>query len=263
MNTSNNRHKRSSSQLPQEKDYLTNLSIDCVVFGYHNKELKVLCSRIIDVNTWALPGGHVRTDEHLEEAAHRILEERTGVQGLFLKQFQTFGNKDRSFIHTELPVHAQSLWGRDAKRIEWIFKNRFVSVCYYALTEFSKVIPKPSFFDAECTWVDVHSLPPMLLDHEQIIQEALKTLRRQLHHEPIGLNLLPEKFTLPELQALYETILGKKLDQRNFTKKLVSLNLLRKLNEKKYIGGHRSPTLYKFNKRAYNQALKQEIELAF
>jgi ADP-ribose pyrophosphatase YjhB (NUDIX family) len=264
MNTKRNqRIKELSSTLPLEKDYLSNLSIDCVVFGYHNKELKVLLSKIIDVNAWALPGGHVRNSENLEEAANRILEERTSVKGLFLKQFQTFGNKDRSFIDTELLAHAKTLWGADAKKINWIFTKRFVSVCYYALTEFSKVVPKPSFFDAECTWVDIHALPPMLLDHGQIIQEALKTLRRQLHHEPIGLNLLPEKFTLPELQALYETILGKKLDQRNFTKKLVSLDLLRKLNEKKHIGGHRSPTLYKFNKRAYKQALKQEIELAF
>jgi 8-oxo-dGTP diphosphatase len=263
---SSRRQKRNPAppaSLPLEKDYLANLSIDCVIFGYHNKELKVLCSKIIGMEVWALPGGHIRKDENLEEAAHRILEERTGVKGLFLKQFQTFGNKDRSFEKTAFSAHRLTLPAADAKKLNWIFTNRFVSICFYALTEFSKVTPVHGFFDAECSWVDVHNLPAMLLDHGQMIQDALKTLRRQIHHEPVGLNLLPEKFTLPELQSLYETILGKELDQRNFTKKLASLNLLRKLNEKKHIGGHRSPTLYKFNKRAYNQALKQEIELAF
>lgn len=258
-----NHKQKPAAPLPLEKDYLANVSIDCVVFGYHNKELKVLASKISDVKVWALPGGHVRKDENLEDAAHRILEERTGVNGLFLKQFQTFGNKDRSFEKTEFSAHMLALPAADAKKLNWIFRNRFISICYYALTEFSKVIPTHGFFDDECSWVDVHNLPPMLLDHGQMVEDALKTLRRQIHHEPIGLNLLPEKFTLPELQALYETILGKKLDQRNFNKKLVSLDILRKLNEKKHIGGHRSPTLYKFNKRAYSKALKQEIELAF
>src|SRR6476661_7421970 len=95
-----NHKQKPPAPLPLEKDYLANVSIDCVVFGYHNKELKVLASKISDVKVWALPGGHVRKDENLEDAAHRILEERTGVKGLFLKQFQTFGNKDRSFEKT-------------------------------------------------------------------------------------------------------------------------------------------------------------------
>jgi ADP-ribose pyrophosphatase YjhB (NUDIX family) len=257
------KHPSNNHSLPSEKDYLANVSIDCVIFGYHEKELKVLSSKIDGMTHWALPGGHVKKDEDIEEAAHRILEERTGVKGLFLKQFQTFGSKNRSFIHTDFNSHFKTLHPTVAKKISWILTNRFVSVCYYALTQFNKVDPKPSFFDSECTWLDINQLPTMLLDHKQIIQEALKTLRHQVHYEPVGLNLLPEKFTLPEIQTLYETILDKRLDQRNFTKKLVSLNIIRKLNEKKNIGGHRSPTLYKFNKRAYNQALKEGVELAF
>lgn len=249
--------------LPVEKDYLANLSIDFVIFGYHNKELKVLGSKIEGMNDWSLPGGHIRKDEGIEEAAYRILMERTGVKGLFLKQFQVFGDKDRSLKKTDFNLHLQTIRASDAKKINWIYTNRFISVCYYALTEFSKAIPKPGFFDSECTWLQIHQLPSLILDHNQIIQEALKTLRHQLHYEPIGLNLLPEKFTLPELQALYETILGKKLDQRNFTKKLVSLDIIQKLNEKKHVGGHRSPTLFKFNKRSYRKALKEGVELAF
>ena len=249
--------------LPLEKDYLANVAIDCVIFGYRNKELKVLCSKIKGMNDWALPGGHVRKDEGIDEAAYRILEERTGVKGLFLKQFQVFGEKDRSLKKTDFNLHLRTIRASDAKKINWIYTNRFVSICYYALTEFSKATPKPGFFDSECTWVQIHQLPPLILEQAKIIGEALKTLRLQLHYEPIGLNLLSEKFTLPELQALYETILGKKLDQRNFTKKLVSLNIIRKLNEKKHIGGHRSPTLYKFNKLSYRKALKEGVELSF
>jgi ADP-ribose pyrophosphatase YjhB (NUDIX family) len=254
---------QSKSYLPNQKDYLSNVSVDCVIFGYHEKELKVLCSRIEGMNDWSLPGGHVRISEGIKEAAYRILEERTGVKGLFLKQFQTFGERDRSLQNTDFDLHLLTLRRSEMKKIEWIYQNRFVSVCYYALTEFSKVIPKPGFFDSECTWSEINRLPSLIMDHKQIIKEALKTLRHQLHYEPIGLNLLSEKFTLPELQALYETILGKKLDQRNFTKKLIALDIIRKLDEKKHIGGHRAPHLYKFNKRSYNRALKQGAELAF
>lgn len=255
--------KPTEEAFPLEKDYLANVSVDCVIFGYHNKELKVLCSKIKGMNHWSLPGGHVPKKEGIEEAAYRILEERTGLKGIFLKQFQAFGDKDRSLSSTDFQLHLLSIKAADAKKIKWILENRFVSICYYALTEFSKVVPQPSVFDAECRWMDVQKLPQLILDHRQMVRDALKTLRHQIHHEPIGLNLLPEKFTLPELQALYETILGKKLDQRNFTKKLLSLDIVKKLNEKKHIGGHRSPNLYRFNKRAYNRALKNEIELAF
>lgn len=255
--------KTEKQNFPLEKDYLSNLSVDCVIFGYHNKELKVLCCKIEGMNTWSLPGGHVQKDEGLEEAAYRILAERTGVEEVFLKQFRAFGDRSRSLANSDFRLHLLTIKAADAKKINWILNNRFVSVCYYALIEFSKVIPKPGFFDADCVWVDAQKLPSLILDHKQMVQEARKTLRLQLHHEPIGLNLLPTKFTLPELQALYETILGKKLDQRNFTKKLVSLGILRKLTEKKYIGAHRSPTLYKFNRRAYHKVLKEEIEWAF
>lgn len=255
--------KNTVQNFPLEKDYLANVSVDCVIFGYHNKELKVLCSKIAGMNTWSLPGGHVPKNESIEEAAYRILEARTGLKGIFLKQFQTFGNSGRSLSSTDFQFHLFNIKAADAKKIRWILDNRFVSICYYALTEFSKVVPQPGVFDAECGWMDVHKLPVLLLDHKQMVQEALKTLRHQIHHEPIGLNLLPEKFTLPELQALYETILGKRIDQRNFTKKLLSLDIVKKLNKKKHIGGHRSPNLYRFNKRAYNHALKHEIELAF
>ena len=245
-----------------ERDHLSNISIDCVIFGYHEKQLKILCTRVSGLTGWLLPGGFIKKTEDIDDAAARILQERTGVTDLYLNQFRVFGKPDRGWKNREEFKGLKKSSGTNASQLKWI-SDRFISIGYYALTEYSKVSPKPGLFDAECNWFDVHDMPALLLDHEEIFKEAFKTLQHRLHHEPIGLNLLPEKFTLPELQALYKTILEKKLDQRNFTKKLAYLGLIRKLNEKKYIGGHRSPTLYKFNRREYYKAVKQGIELAF
>jgi ADP-ribose pyrophosphatase YjhB (NUDIX family) len=250
-------------QLPLEEDYIPGVAINCIVFGYHNRDLKVLCTRQDGFKSWYLPSGHVKKEEGIDQAAYRILQERTGVDNLFLKQFQTFGDTNRFFIDSEIATQVSKLPCSIQKKIDWMVNKRFVAICYYALVEFSKVIPQTDFFSSEWTWADVNALPPMILDHHEMITEALKTMRRELHYEPIGMNLLPEKFTIAEIQALYETILDRKLDNRNFVKKLVSLDILRKTNEKRSIGGHRSPTLYKLNKRPYKKALKQEFELVF
>ena len=244
------------------KDCLPNLSIDCVIFGYHEKQIKILCTHFAGMSGWLLPGGYIGNNENIDDAASRILKERTGVEDLFLKQFKTFGDLNRAWNHPDNLKHLPKTLGGMEYDIEWI-STRFVSVGYYALTEFSRITPETTGMENDCRWFDIQKLPPMLIDHERIIEEALKTLRLQIHHEPIGLNLLAEKFTLPEMQALYETIIGKKLDQRNFTKKLVALDIVKKLDEKKHIGGHRAPSLYKFNKRNYHKALKEGVALAF
>jgi ADP-ribose pyrophosphatase YjhB (NUDIX family) len=250
-------------QLPIGEDYLPGVAINCIVFGYHNRELKVLCTRQEGFQEWYLPSGYVKLEERIDLAAYRILQERTGVENLFLKQFATFGDENRSFAGSEIATQISKFPLSFQKKIDWMINKRFVAICYYALVEFSKVEPKTDFFSSEWTWADVTALPPLILDHNQMIHEALKTMRRELHYEPIGMNLLPEKFTIAEIQALYETILDKKLDNRNFVKKLVLLDILKKTNEKRNIGGHRSPTLYKLNKRPYKKALKQEFELMF
>ena len=202
-------------------------------------------------------------EEDLDAAVYRVLEDQTGLNNLFLKQFSVRGDKHRSLANTGFPVQEPVLDDVIGNAVKWIFTSRFISINYYALTEFSKVDPRPGLFFSETSWVDIHSLPPLILNNKETVLDALKTLRHQLQHEPIGLNLLPEKFTLSELQILYETILGKTLDPRNFTKKLMTLGILRKLTEKRNIGGHRSPFLYKFNKRAYTKALKEEVSLVF
>ena len=141
--------------------------------------------------------------------------------------------------------------------------GRFVSIGYYAIVEYSKVSPTPDAFSEDCTWCDIHEVPQLLFDHNEMIDTALNGLRLQIYHQPIGYNLLPEKFTLPEIHMLYETILDKTLDRRNFPKKLLSLGIIKKLKEQRNIGPHRSPFLYKFDKRKYDDALKTGMVIAF
>jgi hypothetical protein len=138
----------------------------------------------------------------------------------------------------------------------------FVTLGFYTLTEFDMVRPTGEFFTEECQWWDILNLPDLLFDHKLIIEDALKALRLHIYHYPIGYELLPGKFTLPEITALYETILGKKLDDRNFSKKLLATGIITKLSERRYIGPHRSPFLYVFNKARYDEALGNGMVLA-
>ncbi len=244
------------------KVYLHHLSIDCVIFGYHERQLKVLLLKWKNGNNRSLPGGFIKLNETLHEAAERILRERTGLDELFLQQFHTFGDPHRSDRSDKDILHLSTITNTHIPKDHWLLK-RTVTIGYYALTEYSKVNPQPDYFSDECRWHDINAIPPLIFDHNEIVDEALKALRMQIYHQPIGYNLLAEKFTLPEIHDLYETILGKKLDRRNFAKKLISLGIVKKLNERKSIGAHRSPFLYKFDKRKYDKALNEGIVLAF
>ena len=227
-------------------EYLRNVSIDNVIFGYHDKELKVLLQRPFVAEKWTVAGGYIRKTETIDEAAANIAFGRTGLKDLFLQQFRAFGTPTRSIDKGFTPERIREVTGMPIPADHWIF-DYFVSLGFYTLTEFSKVKPHPGPFDAECTWWPINELPPMLFDHRQIIEAALGALRMHIEHYPIGYELLEEKFTLPEIHALYETILGKPLDDRNFTKKLLSEGVIIKTKETRRIGAHRSPNLYKFS----------------
>jgi hypothetical protein len=144
----------------------------------------------------------------------------------------------------------------------WLL-DRTLTIGYYALVDFSLVNPRPDIFTEECAWCDIHGVPELLFDHNELVEKALKTLQRDIYHQPVGINLLPAKFTLPEIHDLYETILDKSLDRRNFPKKLLGLGIIKKLDEQKSIGPHRSPFLYKFDKRIYEKAIKEGWVLDF
>ena len=239
---------------------LPSVSIDCVIFGFHGGQLKVLLLRWKETNDWCLPGGRIRHEENLDAAAYRSLHERTGLNQVFLQQFHTFGDVVRyiNFNHEEtmsrlgLPDEiSREIIGRD------------VSVGYYALVEFEEVTPTPDIFTEECRWWNVDEVPLLLFDHNDMIKLALKTLRRQLSYQPIGYNLLPDKFTMPELQQLYETILGESLDRRNFQKRMLGYGILKRLDERKVGVAHKAPYLYQFDVENYQKALAEERMFIF
>jgi len=234
---------------------LQNVSVDNVIFGYHEKELKVLLQKPHGLNKWLLPGGYIRKNETIVEAATRVATDRTGLDKLFLKQFKAFGTPGRSNDPEFTPEIFSKLTGLEIPEGHWMF-DYFVSVGFYTLTEFSMVTPNGEYYMEECAWLDINNLPTLMFDHKEMIIEALDSLRIDLYHHPIGLQLLPEKFTLPEIHSLYETILNRQIDSRNFSKKLMSTGLIVKLKEKRNIGAHRSPYLYKFDVKAYQKALE-------
>jgi ADP-ribose pyrophosphatase YjhB (NUDIX family) len=214
------------------------LSIDGVIFGFHQNQLKVLLLRWKGTDEWSLPGGFIRKAEPVDVAAQRAMQERTGLNKLYLQQFHVFGetvryDQEDTWRRINLPV----------KGVNW--SERTISIGYYALVEHSKVVPTPDFLTEECRWWTIDEIPSLLFDHNNIIEIALQALRKQLNDQPIS-HLLPETFTIPELQRLHETILGQPLDARNFYKKIMASNQLERLPERRTGTPHKAPYLYRF-----------------
>lgn len=234
--------------------FLQHVSVDCIIFGFHNNQLKVLLLKWKDQGGWCIPGGFVKKDESLDDAAKRVLKERTGLKHIFLRQFQTFGepNREKGKRPFKIPGASKS----------W-YMERFVSVGYWALVEYSKVKPHPDWLSEECRWWDIHEVPRLIYDHSAIVTKALEALRHNLNDHPVGYNLLPEKFTMPELQCLYETILDTQIDRRNFQKKMISLNILVRLKARKNEGSRKPPFLYRFDKKRYEKAMKKGLATGF
>ncbi len=227
--------KRYSYQYPRAA-----LTVDCVVFGFDQGDLKVLLiQRSMEPykGGWALPGGFVHVDETLDEAARRELAEETGLRDVFLEQLYTFGAIDRD------P------------------RERVVSVAYYALVKRCAHIARAST-DAACAeWFPVSDTPALAFDHGNILAMALARLKGKVCYQPVGFELLPSQFTLSELQHLYEVILDKKLDKRNFRKKVLSFDLLIKLAEIQRQGRHRPAQLYQFDFPRYEELSKHGFHL--
>ena len=234
------------------KIYLRHISVDCVIFGFHQNILKVLLLQAKYAGIWSLPGGFILKDEHMDEAAKRILKHRTGLDNIFMQQFHVFSQPSRST--REINQQFLKNVGIEMKD-SWMFE-RFVTVGYSALVEFSDVKPTADVYSNACEWQDINALPEMILDHREILDTALQQLQTNLNYHPIGYNLLPEKFTMPELQKLYETILNRKLDRRNFQRKILATKVLKKLNEIKKGVAHKAPHYYKFDLKNYKKALK-------
>ncbi|OYQ63635.1 NUDIX hydrolase [Pseudanabaena sp. SR411] len=212
------------------------LTVDCIVFGLDaQQELKVmLIQRDIPPfqGQWAIPGGFVRIDETLEQAALRELQEETGIHDVYLEQLYTFGDL-----------------GRDPR-------DRTVTVAYYALINLVEQKIQASTDAREADWFAVSKIPTLAFDHKQILQTAIARLRNKIRYEPIGFELLPKNFTLSQLQKLYETVLDRPLDKRNFRKKILGMDLLIDTGKVEHNVAHRAAKLYEFDETKYLQ-LKQ------
>jgi 8-oxo-dGTP diphosphatase len=217
------------------------LAVDCVVFGLDETDLKVLLiQRKLTPfqHGWALPGGFVRVDETLDDAARRELEEEAGVHDVYLEQLYTFGALDRD------P------------------RERIVTVAYYALAKLSDHRIRAATDAMGVGWFSLDDLPKLAFDHDAIVSRAHERLRGKVRYAPVGFELLPPRFSLTQLQRLYELILGTALDKRNFRKKLLAMDLLVETDEVEQGVRHRAARLYRFDRRKYDRLTKQGFEFA-
>lgn len=208
------------------------LSIDCMIFGFKKSELDILLvqhAEGISKGKWALPGGWIRYNESIDHAAHRILKDLTGVSNIYLEQLRAFGDTER-------------------------YPNkRVITIAYFALVKPEEYTLHAGFTASDAKWFKASEVPALPYDHTRILKAGLNHLRHKVRHEPIGFNLLPKKFTLLQLQELYEAILEKKLDKPNFRRKLMKMNLLEVCKEKQTDVSHRAASLYRFDKKIYDK----------
>ncbi len=233
--------------MEQKEQWLPGISVDCVIFGFHENSLKVLLLKFKKTPVWALAGGFVGPEEDVDQAAQRILAERTGLSDIYLEQFYTFGDLARNYRAVDEHRDVNNAMGGSPLRMDWV-DQRFITIGYYALVDYSKVVVNPGGVSDASEWMDVSALPKLFLDHNRIVLKALESLRRNLDEKLVAFELLGDTFTMSDLQMVYETILGKRLVRTNFQRKILSLEILERI-EKKYTGGaHKAPYLYRLKK---------------
>ena len=214
------------------------LTVDVVVFGLDDEDLKVLLIRRGKTpfrGKWALPGGFVNVDESLDDAARRELMEETGVGGIFIEQLYTFGELERD------P------------------RERVVSVAYFGLVNLHEHAVQAASDAHEVAWFAIDDAPALAFDHDEVLRVAVTRLRGKVRYQPIGFELLPKKFTLRQLQEMYEKILERELDKRNFRKKVLGTELLVELDEVEQDVAHRAARLYRFDEQKYRDLAEQGI----
>lgn len=236
-------------------------SVDCVIFGFEDQHLKILLLKWRFGEFWTLPGGFIFQDEDLDNAALRVLKERTGLENVFLKQFHTFGTADRNFFQKK---DDKEKWANETLSAfndeirDWL-NNRFITTGYFAMVDIRKASPKPDEVSDTCEWVPINEIPGLVYDHNFIVEKALEQLRIQLNYLPISINLLPEEFTMQQLQKLYEEILNKKLERSNFQRKMLKLGIFKRMG-KKYTGAaNKAPYIYSFDKLKYDELVRKGI----
>jgi len=216
------------------------VTTDCVIFGFNGERLQVLLiERGIEPfkGRWAFPGGFLKMDETAEEGAKRELKEETGLENAYIQQLHTFSAPNRD------P------------------RERVITIAYYALVKIQEV--KGGDDAASARWFPLDEIPPLAFDHDYILRMATQRLREQIHFQPIGFELLPKKFTIKELQSLYEAILGINFDRRNFAKKMLHLEIITELDKTIWPTPKREARLYKFNSDKYEELKRKGFRIEF
>ena len=226
-----------------DSDFIHNLSFDCVIFGFNGKLLKILILEYHNTGLFALPGGFIRSNQSLSEAVQEGVKERTGLDHVFLEQFQLFGGLERSDPNAMKRILEAN--NEDLEKNSWMM-DRFLTVGYYALINYEEVSPTPDRLSDSIGWYAIDKLPRLMMDHKEIVAKALQVLRKNLSEKLVGMNLLPPKFTMKQLQLVYEAILDQKLRRTTFQRKMLSLDILER-HEKLFQGkAHKAPYLYSF-----------------
>ncbi len=231
---------------------LRQISVDCVIFGYEDGRLKVLLRKELinhddKVTTeWKLPGNHVHMNENVEETAMRVLKEQTGISisNVFLKQFKVFSSVDR--LHRR---EFDFLWIQQKGVGEW----RVITIAFYAAINIKDI--DNHGMSSKAYWRELHEVGELIFDHREILDSALEKLRHDMDYEPVIFELLPDKFSLTELQRLYELIMGKQVDKRNFRRKTNTMKFLVPLAERQTNVRHKSAMLYQFNRKIFDKTL--------
>jgi len=208
------------------------LSIDCIIYSFHSDKLKILLVKHaegLSAGKWAIPGGYIMKDEDIDDAAVRILNLHTGLKDIYLEQLKAFGAADR------YPT------------------RRVITISYFALARYDEVKLEPGKSVLEVKWHPLGEHPNLIFDHNEILDFGINRLRHIVRHEPIGFNLLPEKFTFLQLQTLYEAILDTHFDKPNFRRKFSKMKLLIDTNTKQKNVSHRAANLYRFDMQVYKK----------
>jgi 8-oxo-dGTP diphosphatase len=242
---------------------LSNISVDCVILGFNLETLNVLLvdrelfdneSKAPVIKDLTLTGYHIFEDEDLDNAASRILKDLTGLENIYLEQFYTFGKTDR------VSNEKDQIW---LKHINQGFADRILTVGYFSLINSTKVTIKHT--ERKVNWYPVDDIAKLDLayDHKLIINKAIDFLKLKVKHEPIAFELLPERFTLTQLQKLYQSIFGADLDKRNFRKKISMMPFIIPLNEKQKGVRHKPAQMYLFSREVYEKTRKERVGILF
>jgi len=226
-----------------------NVSVDCVIFGFDLEKLNVLVIdrgeiELAENVRMALPGNLIYNNENLDQAAYRVLEELTSLKNIYLEQIGAFGDLNR------ICKEADRAWLQSIRAEP---EARVITVAYFSLVKMEDYMPHAASFAKNAAWIPANEIKDLAFDHYDILQAARNKLKKKIKIQPIGFNLLPEKFTLSQLHKLYESILDKDLDKRNFRRKVQKLDILTQLNEKQEGVPHKPSELYKFNEEKYQE----------